>query len=167
MEGGLLGQLGIDWKLLLSQAVNFFILLVILRLFVYKPLFKVIKERNKKIQEGLDKAKEADIRLSEVDHITSVKIKNADQESVKIIENAKQNGKIMEQMMHSQVEHKQKELMEQVEIQHRRQKEEATEHVMAEAGQLVKKIIAKTVELKPEMVDEALIQKAIDAVKQQ
>jgi F-type H+-transporting ATPase subunit b len=101
---GLLGQLGIDWKLLLSQAVNFFILLVILRLFVYKPLFSIIKERNRKIQEGLDKAKEADIRLGEVDRIAAAQLKNAEQESVKIIENSKQNGKIMEQMMHNQVE---------------------------------------------------------------
>jgi hypothetical protein len=38
---------------------------------------------------------------------------------------------------------------------------------MAEAGSLVKKIIAKTVELKPDMIDEALIEKAINAVKNQ
>ena len=36
----LFSQLGIDWHLLLSQAVNFLILLVILRLVAYKPILK-------------------------------------------------------------------------------------------------------------------------------
>jgi len=75
-ESGLLFQLGINWKLFLSQAVNFFILLVILRFFVYKPLLSVIKERNKKIKDGLDKAKEADERLQEVDVIAKAHLKN-------------------------------------------------------------------------------------------
>lgn len=166
-QAGLLGQLGIDVKLLLSQAVNFFILLAVLRFFVYKPLFFAVKERNRKIQEGLDKAKEADIRLKEVDHVAAATLKGAEQESVRIIENAKQNGKILENMMHHQVENKQKELMEQVHAGYLRQKEEAADRVMAEAGQLVKKFIAGVVELKPDMIDEALIAKAINAAKKE
>ena len=55
MENQLLSQLGIDWKLFLSQAVNFFILLLVLTFFVYKPLIKIVKERNKRIKEGLGK----------------------------------------------------------------------------------------------------------------
>ncbi len=52
-------QLGINWKLFLSQTVNFFILLFVLKVFVYKPLLAIIKERSKKIKEGLEKAEEA------------------------------------------------------------------------------------------------------------
>src|SRR3989338_7233599 len=77
-QGGLIEQLGINWKLLLSQAVNFFILLLVLRFFVYKPLLIVIKERNKKIKQGLEKAEEADVRLKEVDIIAKKKLKKAD-----------------------------------------------------------------------------------------
>ena len=47
-------QLGINWKLFLSQLVNFFILLFVLRAFVYKPFLAIIKERSKKIKEGLN-----------------------------------------------------------------------------------------------------------------
>jgi F0F1-type ATP synthase membrane subunit b/b' len=43
-EAGLLGQLGINWKLFLSQAFNFFILLIVLRAFVYNPLLEIIKK---------------------------------------------------------------------------------------------------------------------------
>ena len=69
MENQLLFQLGINWKLFLSQTVNFFILLGVLTFFVYKPLIKVIKLRNSKIKEGLEKAEEADVRLKNIDNI--------------------------------------------------------------------------------------------------
>ncbi len=65
----LLSQLGIDWKLLLSQAVNFFLLLIVLRLFVYKPLLQMLHERRERIEEGIEKAKEADIRLLEAEEM--------------------------------------------------------------------------------------------------
>ena len=65
----LFAQLGIDWHLLLSQAVNFFLLLVVLRLFVYTPLLKLLHDRRARIEEGLTKADEADKRLVEVEEI--------------------------------------------------------------------------------------------------
>ena len=52
----LFSQLGIDWHLLLSQAVNFFLLLIVLRVFAYKPLLAFLHERRRKIEEGLAKA---------------------------------------------------------------------------------------------------------------
>ena len=73
----LLDQLGINWQLFLSQAVNFFILLIVLTFFVYKPLIKIIKKRNAKIKEGLDKAEEADVRLKQIDVISKEKLKEA------------------------------------------------------------------------------------------
>ena len=47
-----ISQFGLDWKLFLSQLVNFILILIILTIFVYKPVLKIIKERNKKIKEG-------------------------------------------------------------------------------------------------------------------
>ena len=96
-ESGLIGQLGIDWKLFLSQVVNFFILLIVLSFFVYKPLLNVIKERNKKIKEGLDKAEEADVRLKNIDNIGKEKIKEAEQQSINIIKDTEQKAKVLDQ----------------------------------------------------------------------
>ena len=167
MESGLLGQLGIDWKLFLSQAVNFFILLLILRAFVYKPLLTVIKERNKKIKEGLEKAKEADIRLKEVDHIAKGIIKKADLESINIIKKTEDKAKQLEQSLTKEAEDHQKELMAQIELSHKRQQEESKKNILKEASELVRKFIVKTVELKPEAIDEALITKAVAELKKE
>lgn len=159
-EAGLFGQLGINWKLFLSQAVNFFILLIVLHKFVYKPLFKNIKERNARIKEGLEKAQVADIRLQEVEFITKDKIKEAESASVGIIETAKQNAKALEQMLNRKAEQRQEELLKQIQTGYERQKEETSQKVLQEAGALLKKFIVKAVELKPEAIDDKLIEKA-------
>jgi F-type H+-transporting ATPase subunit b len=158
-------QLGINWQLLLSQAVNFFLLLIILTIFVYKPLLKVIKKRQEKIQEGLQKAEEADVRLKEVDEIAKAHLKKTNQEAIEIIKVTEQKAEALKQSLQKKAEDHQKELMAQAKTAYERQQEETQKLVFSQALELVKKTIIKTVELKPEIIDEALIKKAVAQVK--
>lgn len=57
MEGGLISQLGIDWKLLSAQIVNFTILLLILRKFVYIPVLDMLHKRSNIIAKSIQEAK--------------------------------------------------------------------------------------------------------------
>lgn len=158
-------QLGINWKLFLSQAVNFFILLLVLTFFVYKPLIKVIKERNNKIKEGLDKAEEADVRLKEIDKIGKEKIKEAEGVSINIIKDTEKKAKILGEELQKKTEEKQMQMQKDLQASFQKQQEEAKNLVMKNAIDLVKKTLIKTVELKPEAVDEALIKKAAEEIK--
>ena len=56
---------GVNWKLLLIQAVNFGVLLAALSYFLYAPLMKIIDERRAKIAEGVRAAEAASQRLSD------------------------------------------------------------------------------------------------------
>lgn len=56
---------GLDWKLLVIQALNFGALLAILTYYLYKPLMKLIDERQAKIAEGVRMAEAASTRLAE------------------------------------------------------------------------------------------------------
>ena len=159
-------QIGLDWKLFLSQAVNFFILLSVLWAFVYKPVIKIIKERNEKIKTGLQKAEQADVRLKEIDSMGKEKIKKAESESIEIIKATENRAKILAAELQQKNEEKQKELQKQAEDQLKRQLEENKKIVLAQAAELVKKAIIKTVELNPDQIDEALIKKAISQVKE-
>lgn len=47
----------IDWKIIIAQAINFFIILAVLYFFALKPLKKVMTERSKTIEGGLNDAK--------------------------------------------------------------------------------------------------------------
>jgi F-type H+-transporting ATPase subunit b len=51
-----LEKLGINLNLLIAQALNFLVLLVLLRFLLYKPMLKMFQERRQKIQESLEHA---------------------------------------------------------------------------------------------------------------
>lgn len=157
-------QLGVDWKLLLSQAVNFLLLLIILRLFVYKPILNMLKKRREKIEEGLAKAEEADVRLKEVDNISKKRIKEAENEAIGIIKNTEEKAKELEGELFKKTRNKEEILLKKTADEVLNQKEQAKREIKREAVELIKKALAKTVELAPEKIDEALIKKAVEQI---
>lgn len=58
-ESGGIAALGLNLPGLIAQLVNFTILLVILRLFLFKPIMKVVDERKRRIEEGLQASEQA------------------------------------------------------------------------------------------------------------
>ena len=63
----LFSKLGIDWRLLAAQLINFLILLFVLRRFAYKPILKLLDERRQKIADGLANAQKAKSNLEEAE----------------------------------------------------------------------------------------------------
>lgn len=61
----LFAAFGINWQLLLVQAINFGLLLFVLWYFLYTPILKLIDDRQKKIAEGVKTAEAAERRLAE------------------------------------------------------------------------------------------------------
>ena len=164
MENELLFQLGINWKLLLSQMFNFAVLFLVLTFFVYKPVIKIIKTRTEKIEEGLQKAEEANTRLKEVDKIGKFKIKEAEGKSIEIIKLTGQKAKLMEQDFQEKAEAKQKQMAIEMEKMQKKQKEQTEKIVLENAVNLVKDLLSKTVELNPKEIDDKLIKKAVDEI---
>lgn len=46
-------KLGIDWKLLIAQAINFVVLLWVLKRYAYRPILHALEARTKRIEQGL------------------------------------------------------------------------------------------------------------------
>lgn len=157
-------QLGIDWRLFLSQAVNFFLLLVILRLLVYKPLLRVLKERRVKIEEGLLKTEEAGRRLGEIDLISKERLKKAEQEALELLRRAEQNAKQTEEALLRSAKEKQEEILSSAQKVAESKREESLKNLYGESVGIVRAVLAKTVELEPKAIDEALIKKAVKEV---
>lgn len=162
---GFISQFGIDWKLFLSQLVNFILILIVLSIFVYKPVMKMLKERNAKIKEGLDKAAEAGVRLKEIDNIGKEKIKEAENTSINIIKATEKKAKVLEQELQKKTEDNQIQMQKELQENYKKQQEQAQNLVLKNAVELVKKTIVKTIELKPDAIDEALIKKAVESAK--
>ena|SRR3989344_1595729 len=60
-------NLGLDWKVLIAQLVNFGLLLFIMKKYLYGPLVKAIDERNKKISGALDDSKKIEEKLQNIE----------------------------------------------------------------------------------------------------
>jgi F-type H+-transporting ATPase subunit b len=162
----LFSQLGIDWHLLLSQAVNFLLLLVILRLVVYKPLLELLRKRREKIEGGLMKAEEADKRLQEVDQIGKEKIKEAENVALQILKKTEGDAKELEIKLIAEAKKKEAAELKNAESALRAQ-EEASRRVMEkEAAALVRAALVKTIELSPSAIDDALITRAVREAQQ-
>ncbi len=63
--GELVGKLGLDWRLLLAQVVNFGMLVGVLTWAVYRPLLGVMRQRREKIERGLADADAARRNIEE------------------------------------------------------------------------------------------------------
>ena len=113
----------------------------------------------------MDKAEEANVRLKEVDQIGKEKIKAAENTSIGIIKATEDRAKKLEQELQKKSEANQIQLQKELQENYKKQQEQAQEMVFKNAIDLVKKAIVKTVELKPEELDDALIKKATTATK--
>jgi len=84
----LIHKLGINWKLLIAQAVNFTIVLIVLYKYVYKPVLKMLQNRENKISKSLKDAEQVE------ENLKKSKIERENQ----IALGRKQGEKIIEQM---------------------------------------------------------------------
>lgn len=89
----------IDWKIIIAQAVNFVVVLVILQFLVLKPLKKVMSERTAKIEKGLEDAKKNSQILSSTKEEYEKVIAQAKQEANDLFQEAKKEAEAKKTQM--------------------------------------------------------------------
>ena len=62
-----LSTFGIDWRLLLINAVNFFLVMVALWYFLYAPVMRMLESRRERVAKGVQDAQDAARSLSEIE----------------------------------------------------------------------------------------------------
>lgn len=83
-----LSNLGVDWRLFLAQAVNFLILLFVLKRFAYTPMLRFLEERSTKIEKGLKDAETASKRLEQAEKEHKALLAKAQKEAKGIVDEA-------------------------------------------------------------------------------
>lgn len=91
-QGGLVGALGLDVRLLIVQAIAFLVLVAILGKFVYPVILKAIDERRDKIEAGLRQAKQAETDLKSVEKKVADIIRDARNEAAQIVSRSQQEA---------------------------------------------------------------------------
>jgi F-type H+-transporting ATPase subunit b len=88
----LFSAFGIDWHLLIAQAVNFGIVLIALWYFLYKPVLATMEERRALISRGVEDAERAGEKLAGADTEALSRVAVADTEAASIIANARETA---------------------------------------------------------------------------
>ena len=88
--GAAVEALGLNLPQLIAQIVNFFLLLVILRLTLYKPILKMLDERKQKISEGLNAAELARADAASAQANIQQQLDTARREGQDMVANAQQ-----------------------------------------------------------------------------
>lgn len=90
-------QLGINPTYLITQIINFAILVIVLAKFVYKPILEMLEKRRQKIEEGLALTDKLIKEKAELEEKGQRIIDQAQKEARVIIEKSKDQGKKVEQ----------------------------------------------------------------------
>jgi F-type H+-transporting ATPase subunit b len=80
--------LGLNLPQLIAQVANFFVLLVILRLTLYKPILKMLDDRKQKIAEGLNAAEIARAEAASAQANIQSQLDTARKDGQEIVANA-------------------------------------------------------------------------------
>lgn len=88
----LLSAFGIDWRLLLAQAINFAIVLVALRYFLYRPLIDFLARRQELAAKSVADAEKAAELLAGADAVAQRRVTTAESEAEAIVSSARDAG---------------------------------------------------------------------------
>lgn len=88
----LLTKLGIDWRLLIAQLVNFLVLLAVLYRFLYGPIIKMLTERSEKIARSLAEASKIEEESARAAKTREELILKAREEAQKIMKDVQERA---------------------------------------------------------------------------
>jgi F-type H+-transporting ATPase subunit b len=80
---------GVNWQLLIVQAINFGLLLGALTYLLYKPVLRIIDERREKIADGVRTAEAADARLADAKAESEQLVGDAAREAESLVASAR------------------------------------------------------------------------------
>jgi len=164
--GDLINQFGIEWKILVAQMVNFFILLVVLRKFAYGPILNILRERKKKIEEGLLAAEESQKKLGEAEKEKEGILTEARKESLGIIQKSEHAAKEKGDQILAEATKKVEGVVEEGKLKIREEQLKMKESVYRESKEFLREAVAKIIEKSPKDIDENLIQGTLRELKE-
>jgi F-type H+-transporting ATPase subunit b len=158
----LLDKLGIDWRLLIAQLINFLILVLILYKFLYKPVLKMLDGRKEKIEKGLRDAEQLGVELEKTKELQAAEIQKAKQEARAIVEEAEKRAEAAGMETKSKTKAEVEKLITVAKNQMIEEKIKMMAEVKKEAAELViavaEKVVGKIIDAKAQknLIEETL-----------
>ena len=123
--GAIANQLGITGGLLISQIVNFLILIVILRVTLYQPVLNMLDQRKQRIAQSMKEAERTSAAAREAEHDKAKVIEEARREAQEIRAQATRDTEKIAQDIRSRAEQEATEIRQKAQADARTQVESA------------------------------------------
>ena len=134
-----LTQFGVEWRLLVSQALSFAIVTTALYFFAFKPVMAMSDKRKAEIEKGLKDAAEARERLASAQAEADRKTAEAAIEATKTLERAREEAKLAVERAAAEATEKVAEIRRNAEAQIEKDRQQMRDNLKAELCTLVVK----------------------------
>jgi len=159
-------SIGINFEILIVQVVNFFILFLLLRWILYRPIVKLLNDRKKRIEESIAFAQKTQKESEELNKKNQEELNKTKKEALVILENAKKQSENTKKELVEEAKKEADLLMKKAETRILEQKLETKKELNNETVKLtisiVKKLLGKNIDPKTE---ENLIKNAMEELK--
>ena len=159
----LLNGLGIEWKILIAQMINFAILFFVVKKFVVGPIIKIIEGREKRIELDRVFSEKLKVKENEINQLKESVLAEARKETVKIIKEAEASSSRLKESIIVDAKKEAESIMSAGLKRVEDERKKAEESLREDIGELVSLAVEKTV---AGVLDEHAHQRLIEEAKQ-
>lgn len=137
---------GINWGDIVFQLVMFIILLVLLKIFAWKPLMGIMQQREQHVANEIDAAEKSKQEASKLVEEQRNLLKEARQEAQNLIEGAKKQGDLQREEIIAIARTESERIKEAAKLEIEQQKEKAVAAIREQVAHLSVLIASKVIE---------------------
>lgn len=161
-NSGLFGALGIDWRLLVIQAIAFLILLWVLSKFVYPVISGMLDKREATIREGMEAAQKAEENAEAANEKVDKLLSDARKQANEAIVSAKDEAASIVAAANASASKQTEKMLERATAEIEKEVESARKALRAETIDLVSLATEKVIgEVMTEKVDKKIVASAV------
>lgn len=163
---GGLGALGLDWKALLFQVINFAVVLVVLRLVAYRPILKILEARRQRIEESLKNATAIEAARKALTQKQAEILEQSQQQAQVLIAKSQKRAEEILAQAKTEAGEKAKQILDQAQAQLTQELKEAKADLKQEAAALIAAATERILQKKLDQKSDAeLIKRTLAEIK--
>ena len=157
-----MSELGFNIPVLVAQIVNFFLLLVVLRIFLYRPILNMLDRRSQRIREGLDAAEQSKEDATQAEQQVAHQLEDARRQGQALIAQAQETASHVQEDARTQARREAETLLERARNEIELERDQAIAELRREFADLTvsaaEKIISQSLDRQAHrrLIDEVL-----------
>jgi F-type H+-transporting ATPase subunit b len=155
-------ELGLNVPVLVAQLVNFFLLLVILRIFLYRPILNMLDRRAQRVREGLEAAEQSKEHAARAEQEVAQQLEEARRQSQTLVAQAQETANRIQEEARGQARREGEVLLERARNEIQLERDQAIAELRREFAELTvsaaEKVISQSLDRQAHrrLIDEVL-----------